>query len=79
MSGYVAVVRQRDDGGYTSWSPDLPGCTAAGDTFEECVRLMREAVSFHLDSLRQKGLSTPPPTAVAAVVIQAPSELFSEP
>jgi predicted RNase H-like HicB family nuclease len=33
-----------------AWSPDLPGC-ATGDTVEECVASMKEAIAFHLEFL----------------------------
>ena len=40
---YVAIAAEAGDG-YSAYLPDLPGCIAAGDTFEEASCLMREAV-----------------------------------
>jgi predicted RNase H-like HicB family nuclease len=48
--------------------PDLPGCVAVGDTIEEIDRLIREAIEFHLDGLREDGLSIAEPSAVAQYV-----------
>jgi predicted RNase H-like HicB family nuclease len=48
--------------GETSWGahvPDLPGCVAVGETREEVLRLVREAIEFHIHGLRQDGLPVP--------------------
>ncbi len=37
--------------GFTPHVPDLPGCVAAGETREETIQLMREAVEFHLEGM----------------------------
>jgi predicted RNase H-like HicB family nuclease len=59
---YVIVIEQAADGDYGAWAPDLPGCVALGDTVEETEREMREAIGFHLESLREHG--EPHPAAV---------------
>ena len=51
MTRYMVVVERGD----TSWGahvPDLPGCVAVGETREEVLRLIREAIEFHIDGLR---------------------------
>ena len=60
MTRYMVVVER----GETSWGahvPDLPGCVAVGETREDVLRLIREAIEFHIDSLRQDGLPVPLP------------------
>ncbi len=57
--------------GPTSWGayvPDLPGVIAGGDSDDEVERLIREAVQFHLEGLREEGISIPPPASFAGVV-----------
>lgn len=72
MSGYVVVVVERDEaGGFSTWSPDLPGCVAAAADYDECLRLMIEAVQLHVEGLRADGDPVPPPTAMAAVIVPA--------
>ena len=71
MIGYVVVVERDDSGGYSTWSPDLPGCVAASTDYDECVRLMGEAIQLHLDGLRADGEPIPEPTAVASLVLPA--------
>lgn len=66
---YVIVIEQADDGGYGAWAPDLPGCVALGDTVEETEREMRGAIAFHIEGMRLHGEDVPPPSAVAAALV----------
>jgi len=62
MTRYMVVVER----GETSWGahvPDLPGCVAVGETREDVLGLIREAIEFHIDSLRQDGLPVPTPSS----------------
>jgi len=54
--------------GYSSYSPDLPGCVSTGSTREECESNMHEAIEFHLDGLREEGEPIPQPQTTAAFV-----------
>ena len=71
MSGYVVVVEGDDAGGFSAWSPDLPGCVAAAATYDDCVVLMREAIAGHLEVMREHGDPIPVPTASGAFTIVA--------
>ena len=71
MTGYAVITERAEDGGFGAWSPDLPGCVSTGRSYEECVNNMREAVSLHLDGLREDGLAVPEPSAVGALTIDA--------
>jgi predicted RNase H-like HicB family nuclease len=48
--------------------PDLPGCIAAGSTREEVLELIREAIEFHIDGLREAGAPVPPPASTSELV-----------
>jgi predicted RNase H-like HicB family nuclease len=64
---YLVVVEQ----GATSFGayvPDLPGCVAAGETRAEVLDLIREAIEFHIEGLRQDGQLVPPPSSTSEVV-----------
>ena len=59
---YMVVIER----GGASWGahvPDLPGCVAVGETRDEALRLIREAIEFHIDGLRQDGLPVPTPSS----------------
>lgn len=62
MIRYMVVV-ERGDSSWGAHVPDLPGCVAVGETREEVVRLIREAISLHIEQLRQDGLPVPRPTS----------------
>ena len=62
------VIIEKTGNGYSAYVPDLPGCVAAGDTREETEALIREAVTYHLELLRESGDPVPEPEATAAQV-----------
>ena len=47
-----AVVYEHTPNNYSAYAPDVPGCIAAGDTRAEVEGLMREALTYHLEMLR---------------------------
>ena len=54
------VVIERGEKSWGAHVPDLPGCVAVGETRDEVVQLIREAIDFHIETLRQDGLPVPP-------------------
>lgn len=67
MIRYMVVL----ESGETSWGayvPDLPGCVVAGETREEAVEMIRDAVAMHIEDLRAQGLPVPPPTSHGHIV-----------
>jgi predicted RNase H-like HicB family nuclease len=58
-----AVVIEKGPESYGAYAPDLPGCAVAGETREEVVQLIREAVELHLQSLKENGDEVPPPAS----------------
>jgi predicted RNase H-like HicB family nuclease len=68
-----AVVIEGEEGSYSAWSPDLPGCVATGGSLDEVEQRMRGTIEFHLEGLRLDGHSIPRPSAVATVVIPVPA------
>ncbi|MGH3820926.1 MAG: type II toxin-antitoxin system HicB family antitoxin, partial [Pseudonocardiaceae bacterium] len=48
LRNHHRASERADDGGYGAWSPDLPGCVALGDTEEETLSEMKEAMRGHL-------------------------------
>lgn len=54
-----AVILEKTGTGYSAYAPDLPGCVAVGDTREETVESMREAMEFHLESMIEDGDEIP--------------------
>ncbi len=64
---YMVILER----GATSWGahvPDLPGCAAAEETREEALELIRDAIEFHLDGLKEDGLPIPEPCSEGEIV-----------
>ena len=67
----IIIEGAEDGGGYSSYAPDLPGVVAAGDTYEECVALMREAVAFHIEGMISDGDPVPEPRVAGTETVPA--------
>ncbi len=65
------VVYEKTATGYSAYVPDLPGCISTGKTLAEAEQLMKEAIEFHLEGLREDGLPIPEPTTTADYVTAA--------
>ena len=57
-----AVVIEKAENNYSAFVPDLPGCVATGNTQDEALREIGEAIAFHLEGMRLAGLPIPQPS-----------------
>lgn len=57
-----AIVIEKSSNGFGAYVPNLPGCVAAGDSVDEVRQLIREAVELHVQDMRERGETVPPPT-----------------
>ncbi len=64
---YLVVVEQGPTS-FGAYAPDLPGCVVVGETREEVLTLIREAIEFHLEGLREDGHPIPRPSSSSEVV-----------
>ncbi len=60
MEHYLIIIEKGADN-YSSYSPDLEGCAAAGKTIEDTIDKMREAIFFHIGGLQEQGETIPIP------------------
>jgi predicted RNase H-like HicB family nuclease len=58
-----AIVIEKAEGNYSAYVPDLPGCVSTGATVAETEKSIREAIAFHLDGMREDGMSVPLPSS----------------
>ncbi|MSQ41326.1 MAG: type II toxin-antitoxin system HicB family antitoxin [Dehalococcoidia bacterium] len=56
---YSVVIHQAEEGGYWVEVPALPGCYSQGETLEETMGNVREAIPLYLEMFQEEG--TPPP------------------
>lgn len=47
---YNAVFQVEKDGGFSVWVPALPGCCSQGETFEEAIENIKEAIGLYLET-----------------------------
>ncbi|MDA8369394.1 MAG: type II toxin-antitoxin system HicB family antitoxin [Nocardiopsaceae bacterium] len=70
MTDYVILIERTEDG-YGAWRPDLLGCVALGDTVEDAIAEMGDAIRFHLEGMREEGLPVPEPMTIRSAEIEA--------
>ncbi|RLA40360.1 MAG: type II toxin-antitoxin system HicB family antitoxin [Gammaproteobacteria bacterium] len=58
-----AVVIEKGSESFGAYAPDLPGCAVVGESREEVVQLIQEAIELHLQSLKDHGDEIPPPVS----------------
>ncbi len=64
---YMVVV-EKGANSFGAYVPDLPGCIAAGESRDEVLNLIREAIEFHIEGLREDGQPIPVPSSFSAIV-----------
>lgn len=65
---YMVVIERADDGSFSAYVPDLPGCVSCGDTPGQVLDSIREAIAGHIALLREAGEPIPPARSIASVV-----------
>lgn len=56
---YRVLLNKEPEGGYTALVPTLPGCVTYGETLDEAIVNVREAVELYLESLREHNEPVP--------------------
>ena len=56
------IVIEQVGSGCGAHVPDLPGCIAVGETEAEVRQLIREAIEFHIEGMRENGEPVPVPS-----------------
>lgn len=63
------VILEKGETSYGAFVPDLPGCIAAGGSKEEALDLIKEAIAFHIEGLKEEGEVIPEPHCEVAHVV----------
>ncbi|VFM99336.1 MAG: Predicted nuclease of the RNAse H fold, HicB family [Candidatus Kentron sp. G] len=64
---YMVVIEKGIDS-FGAHVPDLPGCIAAAHTKQEVMELIREAIAFHLEGVKEDGAAVPQPCSFSEFV-----------
>ena len=46
---YTTVFQEEKEGGFSVWVPDLPGCASQGESFEDALKNIKEAIELYLE------------------------------
>ena len=66
---YTVVVEQDEDGVYISSCPALQGCHSQGDTYEEALENLKDAIRLHIEARQSLGEPIPVEVAVDRVEV----------
>ena len=64
---YIIIVEEAENS-FGAYVPDLPGCVAVAETKTEVLKLIQEAIEFHLEGLREAGNPIPKPLSSSEYV-----------
>lgn len=68
MKRYL-VIYEKSANGYSAYIPDLPGCTSAGATRKEVEENIVDAITLHLEVMKESGLEFPEPISESEMLV----------
>ena len=60
ISRYIVYLEPAEEGGYIVSCPQFPGCVTQGETVEEALVMIKDAISGYIFSLKSHGEPVPP-------------------
>lgn len=66
----VVLTPDLEVGGYTVTVPSLPGCISEGDTIDEALQNIRDAIQGYVEALEADGFPVPPENTPRLVVLE---------
>jgi predicted RNase H-like HicB family nuclease len=64
---YLVVIEEGPTS-FGAYVPDLPGCIAAGESHQEALQLIQEAIECHIEGLKEEGQYIPMPHSASTFV-----------
>jgi predicted RNase H-like HicB family nuclease len=68
---YRVLIEPDEDGVFVAEVPSLPGCVSQGQTREQAVENIKEAIALYLESLAAHDEPVPPPITEELVEVEA--------
>jgi predicted RNase H-like HicB family nuclease len=65
---YTVILEKKDKGGYYVFCPVLPGCHVEGETIDEGIRNIHDAIKVYIDNLVEDGLPVPEEDVVVKLI-----------
>ena len=66
---FTVVVERDEDGVYIASCPAIQGCYTQGDTYEEAIENLKDAIQLHIEARRQVGEEIPLEVAIDQVEV----------
>lgn len=73
---FTVVMEPEADGGYSVVCPAIPGCVSQGDSLDEAIRNIREAIVLSLEVRREEEI--PPPTETPEIIAREIQECLKD-
>ncbi|KKT89056.1 MAG: hypothetical protein UY32_C0023G0012 [Candidatus Jorgensenbacteria bacterium GW2011_GWC1_48_8] len=71
MKNYrLSIIIERDENGYFVFCPELQGCYSQGETYEEALGNIKDAVKLHLEDKIQSGEELPEAKSLSLSTIE---------
>ncbi len=70
---YTVIIHGAEEGGYWTEVPALPGCFSQGESVDEALRNIREAIELHVEGLKEDGLGILQDTGFVISRVEVPS------
>lgn len=67
---FRVILEPNELGGYTVTVPSLPGCISEGDTREEALANIKEAIELYIESLQADGEPIPTEESIEEAVVE---------
>ena len=67
---YTVIIEKGRESGYVAHVPTLRGCASQGETKEEALVNVREAIEVYIEALLEDGLTVPTEVGQEAVEIE---------
>ena len=64
------IIEQDEDGKFVATCPTLPGCLSQGDTRQQALANIQDAIAGYIKSLRKHGEPVPPPISEEVVEVE---------
>jgi predicted RNase H-like HicB family nuclease len=59
MHEYTIIIHPAEEGGFWVEVPTLPGCFSQGESIEDAMRNVREAIYLHIECLKEENEPVP--------------------
>lgn len=67
---YYCAVLQKEDNGYSVWIPDIEGCISQGDTIENTIEMITEALGLFYEQYNESGKELPAASDPATIKLE---------